>query len=223
MLCSTEGIVFSFIKFKESSIITKIYTKDLGLKSYIVNGVRSNKSSKIALFQPLSLLSLVVYNKANVQLNRISELKCQDPFLDIRSNNSKIFISIFISEILSKTIKEEATDEDLYYFIKNSLIVLDELKGNFNNYHLIFLAKLSQYLGFNTSSSSELLSCCTEIFTQEEKRILEEILNCSYQSDIIIPNYIRKKILKTLLQFYYYNIDSMPEIKSAKVLEEVLN
>ena len=56
MLTKTRGIVLVFIRYKESSIIARIYTKDLGLRSYIVNGVRSIKTSKIAFFQPLTVL-----------------------------------------------------------------------------------------------------------------------------------------------------------------------
>ena len=64
MLQKTQGIVLSYIKYKDSSIIVRIFTRELGLKGYVVNGARSGgKASKIALFQPLTLLDLVVYEK----------------------------------------------------------------------------------------------------------------------------------------------------------------
>ena len=56
MLKKTSGIVLSHIKYQETSIIVRIFTRDLGLKAYLVNGVRSmSKGSKIALYQPLTL------------------------------------------------------------------------------------------------------------------------------------------------------------------------
>ena len=43
MLHKTKGIVISFIKYKETSIIVKIYTEKFGIQTYIENGVRSSK------------------------------------------------------------------------------------------------------------------------------------------------------------------------------------
>ena len=69
MLYKTHGIVLNYIKYKETSIIVKIYTESFGLTSYIVNGVRSKKARhKVAFFQPLTLLDMVVYHKKNTQL-----------------------------------------------------------------------------------------------------------------------------------------------------------
>ena len=80
MLKKTAGIVLSHIKYKDTSIIVRIFTRDLGLKAYLVNGVRSlGKGSKIALYQPLTLLDLVVYDKENTGLQRISEAKINTP------------------------------------------------------------------------------------------------------------------------------------------------
>jgi DNA repair protein RecO (recombination protein O) len=83
MLHKTRGIGLSYLRYRESSIITKIYTEAFGIQTYIVNGVRSSKSknNRIALFQPLTLLDMVVYHKNKEDtVHRISELKCYAPF-----------------------------------------------------------------------------------------------------------------------------------------------
>ena len=88
MLQKTRGLVLSHIRYQETSIIVKIYTEELGLQSYIVNSVRtkSSKTNKIALFQPLTLLDLVVYYNEKKSINRISEQKCNYPFSSIPFN-----------------------------------------------------------------------------------------------------------------------------------------
>ena len=84
MLHKTKGIVLNFVKFKETSVIVKIYTEKFGLQSYIENGVRSSKSkNKIALFQPLTQLELVVYHDPKKEINRISEIRCILPYKSI--------------------------------------------------------------------------------------------------------------------------------------------
>ena len=76
MLYKTRGIALSYIRYKESSIIARIFTETFGMQSYIVNGIRSkNAKTKIALFQPLTILDLVVYNNKKKDINRISERK----------------------------------------------------------------------------------------------------------------------------------------------------
>jgi DNA repair protein RecO (recombination protein O) len=62
MLIKTRGIVLSFLKYRETSIIARIYTERRGVQNYIVNGVRKAKPpGRIALFQPLTMLELVAY------------------------------------------------------------------------------------------------------------------------------------------------------------------
>ena len=63
MITKTKGIVLNYIKYGDTSIICKIYTKSFGVQSYIINGIRNSKSKNIGLYQPLNILDLVVYNK----------------------------------------------------------------------------------------------------------------------------------------------------------------
>ena len=106
MLHKTKGIVLHFIRYSDTSIIAKIYTEAFGLQSYIVNGVRSKSAkNKIALFQPLTLLDLVVYHKENSTLQRISEMRCAEPYQSIPFKVHKSSIALFTAEILQKTLK----------------------------------------------------------------------------------------------------------------------
>ena len=74
-MLKTRGIVINHIEYKETSIV-KIITEALGLKSYIINGVRSKKPKfNPILFYPLSILDMVVYNKKKNGLQYVSELK----------------------------------------------------------------------------------------------------------------------------------------------------
>ena len=76
MVSKTNGIVLNYIKYKETSIISKIYTKKFGLKSCIINGIRSKKGRfTLSSFKTLSLLDLVVYENKNSEIGRIKELK----------------------------------------------------------------------------------------------------------------------------------------------------
>lgn len=226
MLHKTEGIVLNYIKYKDTSIITKIYTRQFGLQSYIVNGVRSQKSKfKIALFQPLTLLDMVVYFKKNANLNRISELKCPHPQRSIAMDIRKSSVALFIGEMLNKLLKEETEDEALFMFIWQSIQVLENQQENYSNFHLQFMLKLSRYLGFLPAGG-------TDIFDQirgpdatlvvQESNDLSLLLENNYQSSLPLSAKKRNYLLEVILKFYQYHIDSLGEIKSIHVLREVL-
>ena len=106
MLQNTRGVVLSHIKYRETSLIVKIYTEAFGLQTYIVNGVRSSKASKSksAFFQPLMLLDLIVYHKDGQSMHHIKEIKTAYIFKNIPYEHKKCVIAIFLSEILQNTI-----------------------------------------------------------------------------------------------------------------------
>ena len=77
MLHKTRGIVFKFTPYGETSIILNVFTDAFGLQSYIVNGIRTKSNrSKIAIYQPLTLLDMVVYHKEHAAIMRMKEVSC---------------------------------------------------------------------------------------------------------------------------------------------------
>src|SRR3954470_20778545 len=106
MLYKTRGVVFRFTKYGETSIIVSIFTELFGLQSYIVNGVRSKSAkNKIALFQPLTILDLVVYHRENANILRIKEVKCLHNYHAIGGDIKKSTIALFVNEMMNKAVK----------------------------------------------------------------------------------------------------------------------
>src|SRR5258708_7426489 len=146
MLHKTRGIVFRFTKYGETSIIVTIFTELFGLQTYIVNGVRSkNPKGKIALYQPLTLLDLVVYYKENANILRIKEVRCTHQYVSISTDIRKSTQALFLSEMINKAVKEQSHAAEICSFLFDSFEVLDRLTGNFENFHLVFLIKLSRF------------------------------------------------------------------------------
>lgn len=220
MLHKTKGIVFRFTPYGETSIIVSIFTESFGLQSYIVNSVRSKSGKgKIAIYQPLTLLDLVVYHKENAGILRIKEATCNYPYQNLQSNPIKSCIGLFINEVLNKTVKEQAHAGELCNFIFDSLIHLDQ-SSRPENFHLVFLIKLSKYLGFGPFAKIELGALMLD---KQEEVILDELLLCQYDDVIQINNAQRRNLLDAFLRFYNSHVDAMGAIKSVAVLREVLN
>ncbi|MEQ8361253.1 MAG: DNA repair protein RecO [Cyclobacteriaceae bacterium] len=220
MLHKTKGIVFRYTPYGETSIIVNIFTESFGLQSYIVNSVRSKTGkSKIAIYQPLTLLDLVVYHKENAGILRIKEVTCAHPYHTVQSDPMKSCIGMFINEVLNKTVKEQVHADEMCNFIFDALIRLDALARP-ENFHLIFLIKLSKYLGFGPFAKVELGGL---MLNEEEEEILDKLLQCEYEDPLKMSNDHRRILLDALIRFYSSHIDAMGSIKSVQILREVLS
>ena len=52
----TQGIVLQALRYGDTSLIVKVFTRDSGLKSYMVKGAfNHNAKNRVALFQNLHL------------------------------------------------------------------------------------------------------------------------------------------------------------------------
>lgn len=222
MLIKTRGIVFRFTKYGETSIIVNIFTEAYGMQGYIVNGVRtSSTKSKIALYQPLTLLDLVAYHKEQADLTRIKEVKCLYQYQHIPVEIRKSTVAMFLNEILNKTIKEESHSEEVFGFLMNSFITLDQLTTSVENFHLIFLIKLSRFLGFGAQTKNELVG--GRFATVETEGLLDILVKADYTDLIQISHTQRKDLLDLLLRFYSDHFETLGELKSLPVLREVLS
>ena len=226
MLFTTRGIALSYIKFKESSIIARVYTESFGMQSYIVNGIRSkNARTKIALFQPLTLLDLVVYHHEKKDINRIIEIKCSYNFHSIPFDISKTAIALFLTEILNQVLQDERENEQLYSYLNDAIQYFDEVHHHFENFHLSFLVHLSGLLGIFPEEAQKLLkeighskSYDTQFCAQ-----LNWFLNEKFEKPIKLSKATRNDILKVLIDYFRFHFDSIKELKSVAVLKEVLS
>jgi DNA repair protein RecO (recombination protein O) len=225
MLEKTRGIVINHIKFRETSVITKIYTEVFGLQTYIENGVRSSKGkNKMAHFQPLTLLDLVVYYNDNQTIKRLSEIRCNTPFQTLPYEFYKTTIGIFLAEILNKVIKEESGNSVLFEFLFASLSWLDASPDNYENFHIQFLLKLARYLGFDPQSGKNIFVQIGRLAPDDNEEIigLDFFIQNPYDKYLKIGSLLRRDMLETILRFYAFQIENFGEVKSLTVLREIM-
>ena len=219
MTYKTKGIVLNFIKFKESSIICKIYTESFGLQSYIVNGVRSSNKTKMSLFQPLTILDLVVYNKSSVNIQRLKEMKIDVIYMTNHTDIKKISVCIFLSELLSKILSNEPNQNQKFNFLYNSFLIYDSLEKNIKNFHLQFLLKLTKFFGFQISDSSQI----TKAYLNKKKQndFVMDCISMDYNSKIHSNYSERNDVLNSLIIYFSQSLGVNIKLKSLQVLKEV--
>ena len=219
MTYKTKGIVLNFIKFKESSIICKIFTESFGLQSYIVNGVRSSNKTKMSLFQPLTILDLVVYNKSSANIQRLKEMKIDVIYMTNHTDIKKISVCIFLSELLSKILSNEPNQNQKFNFLYNSFLIYDGLEKNIKNFHIQFLLKLTKFFGFQISDSSQITKAYLN--KKEQNDFVMNCISMDYNSKIQSNYSERNDVLNSLIIYFSQSLGINIKLKSLQVLKEV--
>ena len=236
MLIKTKGIVFRTVKYGETSIIADIFTEELGLRTYIVNGVRKPKSRMSgSFFQLAMLLDLVVYEKDQKKLQRIKEVGTSKLYQKIPFSVIRGAISQFILDVTRKSIREKEQNKQLFNFLYEAFSKLDELTVDEPNFHLNFLLELPQYIGFSLQSTSQLDPYYLDI---KEGTFAKQYDNPSYQINkqhsswinsllkkepIYINARQRKDLIDNLLLYYKYHIEGFGKVNSHDVLADIFH
>jgi DNA repair protein RecO (recombination protein O) len=241
MLVSTEGIVLHFIKYGESSVIATIYTRDFGRQSYIVNAARNKKSqNKAGLLQPLFLIDFVAYQKQTKELHRIKEFKSNLVYQNIPFDITKSSMAIFLAEVLYRSINEQESYPEMFDFIKNSLLYFDLMETGASNFHLWFLFRLTEYLGFLPDTNKtgfegwfdfkkgEIVHFQPSHPFYANKEVTEKLIELSALKineigGFEISRNMRDSMISVLVDYYQLHFDDLGEIKSLKVLREVFS
>jgi len=236
MFTTTKGIVLKTYKFSESSIICKVYTEAFGIRSYIIRGVGGKKRQKSAHFQPLTVLDLVVEDRANRDLNHVREISISDPIKTIYFNVFKSSIALFTAEVLLKSIKEEEANLPLFALILNFIFILDRAENSFANYHLLFMLHLTKYLGFSPKYDTlekplffDMLTGCFSSKKPLHSAMIEEPFSTLFyrltESDyeqvkgLSLNGQMRTHILEKTIAYYAIHLEGMGQIHSAEVLK----
>ena len=222
MIIETEGIVINYFKYKESSIIIKILTEEYGFQSFLLNGVRSNKSKKsIGSFQSLNVLELVAHKSSRADIYRLNEFKLLHLTPSFQIDLKKSAMVMFCTELLSKTLfHEQAENRDLYQFLKKEIIIFDQLKEEFESFHIYFSVKYASYLGFLIQSVESLLPS-KENLSSPLYIYLDKIIRSENYISEPITGTLRSTALKHIINYYRRHMENFGEIKSLQVLSQV--
>jgi DNA repair protein RecO (recombination protein O) len=237
MQIKTKAIVISALKFQEKSLIVKCFTLSSGLKSYMVRDAFSARkgSSKMAYFQPLTIIEIEAVHKNKGTLENFREVKIASPFHSIHSDIFKSTMVLFLSEILHHSIHEEEKNESLFTFLETALHWLDE-HDEIPNFHLILMLEITKYLGFYPDISDmdmpffEMIEGVFTPFhavsslTEHETQLFKKLIQLKFDSNQKVFHVIERQIvLKILIDYYSFHLDGFKRPKSLEVLSAVFS
>ncbi|MBK8701350.1 MAG: DNA repair protein RecO [Saprospiraceae bacterium] len=238
-ITETEGIVFRTVKYSETSIILDMYTRASGLRTFMVNGVRSSKNkSGTSVFQVMNQLSLSFYDKEGDSICRIKEYEYAFKYVSLMLDVIKSSVGLFLIECTRNSIRERECNESLYDFITQKFRILDGLESHkLSHFYLQYLLDLAGHLGFKPMNN---YSEDTPFFNLNNGKFENAPDRKQYQMDMnsskLLYLYLRahegqepesskadKQILiDYLLQYYLQHLEGFRPIKSLEVLRTIM-
>ena len=239
MQTKTQAIVLHSLKYGETRLIVDMFTRSHGRLSFIVSLPKSPKGKiRKQFFQPLSLLEIETDVRPRLQLQKLSDVRLLYPFSTIPFEPEKLAISLFVAEFLYYAMRGEQQNVPLFDYVTDSIQWLDGQEGRFANFHLVFLMRLSRFLGFYPNLDGympgdyfdlrESIFCAQppvhcDFLQPAEAEIIQLMMRMDYPTMHLyrLSHHDRNRLLEVALTYYRLHLPDFPELKSLAVLQEL--
>jgi DNA repair protein RecO (recombination protein O) len=236
---TVKGILIHTIRHTDSNFIVRIYTRNYGLKSFIIRSGKTPKTSVQHLLQPLALLEFESHIKEQASLQQLKSLRIAHALQAIPFETGKSAIVLFLDEVLYKTIPDDYENDALFTFLWDAVILLDDAFSA-KNFHLWCLLEITRYFGFypqyednNRNNYFDLLlgqfvgekPLHQSAMEKEQAQLLMQLLDKEWPQvqDLELHSEQRKILLDHLVLYIRIHLENLREIKSLHVLHEVFH
>lgn len=215
MKVNTGLIVLHFTKFGDSSAVIHTLSKEYGRRSFLVRGV--GKRALTTLFQPLNILEADIIETGKSKLYTATSISSLYPLSGIRNNIYKNTMTLFMSEVLYRALKDGTSEDGLYEWCEKNILLLDAVPSDFSNFHIRFLLELFVVLGFSPEQED------MRPFAGEHEDIVSRFMKLPFAESMLIPlsGQVRSEIAEEILRYLEYHLDTSLNINSLKVLREL--
>lgn len=212
---STEFILLHTTRYGDSSIILHILSKEYGRKGFFVKNISRRCVSSV--FFPLAILEADIDDHVRSRMPNVRNVSLRYALNGIRNNLKKGAISVFVSEVLFRVVKEGMQDSALYDMCERNILLLDAMESDFSNFHLYFLMEFIIALGFSPAPED------LEPFMGEHLSLMSDFISLPFSEAMLVPmsGGIRSELAERLLKYIEFHIESPVNVNSLKVLKEL--
>lgn len=239
MLYKTDAIVLNQINYNDKYVLVQIFTREFGRVTYMISKNKS-KGTKVqrSLFSPLALLHLETEHKASRNIQRIREAQILYHQYDTMTNVGKTSMVFFLSEFLSRVLKETEDNTHLFNFLDQSIRILEMTDKSISNFHLVFMLKLSHFFGFYPNleeyKQGSFFDMRNGVFVlqqplhnnyvnRDESAHLARLARINFENmhKFIFTRQDRINIINRIIEYYRLHLGDFPKLKSLDVLHEL--
>lgn len=169
------------------------------------------------MFLPLNILEADVVENSKSSLLTARNITVAYPLSGIRDNILKNSMTMFLSEVLYRIVREGCSEEGLYDWCEKSILMLDAIKSDFSNFHIRFLLEFAIALGFSPESRD------LTPFAGDRFPVIERFMKEDFASSMLIPlsGAVRNEIAEDILRYLEFHTESSINVNSLKVLREL--
>lgn len=136
------------MKYRESSVILRLYTKEFGRLSAIAKGVRTPKGRFAPILQPMNHISAVIYKKEHRDLQLLTQCELVRPLGRLSDDLGRMAVGMTVLELISHTTHHEEKNEHLFQLLTDVLRATNDATKNWTLALYFFELKLAAVLGF---------------------------------------------------------------------------
>ena len=238
----THCIVLRTVKYGDNKLIIDLLTREGGRLSaaYKITTSRTSKVKK-QFFQPLTILDADIVIQPHQKLAQIKDARLLSPYTSIPFDGIKMSISFFIAEFLCYATRDLHSDSLLFDFVEQSLMWLDAsepLSIGVANFHIMFMMRMSLFLGFYPDMSSYAEGCffdlrdgcfCSaapmhrDFLSAEDAKKMQTLMRMTPSNLHLFPlsHIDRNRIIDFCLTYYRLHIPAFGELKSLDILRSL--
>ncbi len=232
-----RAIVLTSTLYSDNSYMLNLFTDELG---YVVTSVKVGKRSKVRLshIQPLTLLSVELHGRPSQQVMHVTECVALPGCERLMMEPGKVLMAQFLAEFLQHALRSMQRDERLFNFLYESICRYNDIERGAANFHLIFLIKLTHYLGFFPNLEGFDSGVCFDLengcfvrrlplhanyLLPEATVALANLLRMDYETIYLyeVNRHQRNEILDYIIKYYKLHMAEFGDLRSLDVLREL--
>lgn len=213
-MLKSEGIVLKAIRYRDTSKILTIFTKEYGKISVMASGAYSSKSKLISTTQPFSY-SEYYLNKSRSFLY-LNQADLINSFYSIRERMERVIYGYYMLELVEKSLPEELENKKIFLLLEKGLKVLSQLNLDYLKFITAYELKFISFLGYKPSLD-RCTSCNNTKFNSIRFSINQGGIICSdcFYTDPL-ASYLNNETYRIMCKLLYVPLDKTNEIVISK-------
>ena len=162
------------------------------------------------------------------------------PYSSLPFDIDKLTVGMFLAEFLYHSLYGEQANEPMFEYIADSLMWFDGAPSPVSNFHLVFMMRLTRFLGFYPNIDDYSQGCVFDLRSGDfstsvpphrdylapgESSLMSLMLRMNYPTMHLfrMSREQRNRLLDVIVSYYRLHIPSFPEMKSLEVLRNLYN
>ncbi len=166
MIVKTDAVVLGARRFRESSKIMVLYTREFGRISVVARGVMQPKNRLGWILQPMAHLSVLFYRKEGRDLQNLSSAETLTRQGVLHESLDRMAAGMAIVELVNAAVHDEDRNEQLFEALATAIQLLNEPAAHATSVQLWFVLRIADLLGYAINLSG--CGVCDEAIAERE-------------------------------------------------------